>query len=152
MLSLADLDPSEGLALYTDGSAWDQDGSGAWAWLIHDAFGNQTHATGKATDDTTNNRMEIQAWIEGLEAILIAHGPCLVIVYSDSEYVGLGAIDRSRRRNKNVDLWQLLDTTIDQHRYVEYSHIRGHSGHRLNNIVDELAKETRRSDNTTACS
>jgi ribonuclease HI len=88
--------------------------------------------------------MEIQAWIEGLEAIAEAHGPCQVIVCSDSHYVGLGAMDRNRQRLKNGDLWTLLDAAVDRHLYVEYQHVKGHSGHRLNNIVDKLANETRK--------
>lgn len=88
--------------------------------------------------------MEMMAWVEGLTSIHGAFGPCHIIVYSDSEYVGLGAIDRKRSRVKNVDIWELLDAAVDRHLYVEYHHVKGHSGHRLNNLVDRIASETRR--------
>ena len=141
---LSNLDPSGGVGLFTDGSSWTKDGSGGWAWLAIDAFddGYEAFAMGGASN-TTNNRMEMRAWIEGLSAIHSSLGPCTVIVYSDSEYVGLGAMDRRRRRKVNVDLWDDLDDAIDRHLYVEFRHIKGHTGHHYNEEVDKLAGEAR---------
>lgn len=139
---LADLDKSEGIALFTDGSAWNKDKSGGWAWVAIDAFSGEAEGSG-GTSHTTNNRMEMVAWIEGLEAVADALGPCHIIVMSDSEYVGLGAMDRSRKRRCNQDLWPELDAAVDKHLYVEFAHVKGHSGHVYNDRVDKLAGEAR---------
>ncbi len=138
-----DLDPSEGIILFTDGSAWTKDGSGGWAWIALDAFDGEEANFGGASN-TTNNRMEMQAWIEGLGDVHQALGPCTVIVYSDSEYVGLGAMDRRRGRSANLDLWKAMDKIIDKHKYVEFRHVRGHAGDEYNELVDSLAGDARR--------
>lgn len=62
---------------------------------------------------------------------------------SDSEYVGLGAIDRTRSRKCNKDLWPLLDKAVDSHLYVEFAHVKGHTGHMWNDRVDKLAGQAR---------
>lgn len=136
------LDPSGGIALFTDGSSWTTDGFGGWAWV---AFGV---AEGEAWDSggaprTTNNRMEMEAWIQGLDALYDALGACTILVYSDSQYVGFGATDRRRQRRKNKDLWVEIDRAIDRHQYVEFCHVRGHTGHEYNERVDQLATEAR---------
>lgn len=141
-MELADLNSDEGIALYTDGSSWNKDKSGGWAWLALDAYDGQVTDSGSVRG-TTNNRMEMMAWIKGLEAILEALGPSIIIVYSDSEYVGFGAIDRRRGRSCNNDLWKLLDAAVDSHLYVEFSHVKGHQGHEFNETVDRLAGEAR---------
>lgn len=138
MTGLTQLDPSEGIGLFTDGSAWTGDGCGGWAWIAYDIDGRQAHDSGGASN-TTNNRMEMTAWIEGLRQIFWAFGPCTVVVFSDSEYVGLGAMDRDRKRNINLDLWDKLDKAVDHHLYVEFRHVRGHTGNALNEEVDRLA-------------
>src|ERR1039458_3316122 len=138
------LNPSGGIGLFTDGSAWSGDKSGGWAWIAIDAFDGEAQDSGYE-HDTTNNRMEMLAWVEGLGSILDSFGACDVLVYSDSEYVGLGAMDRGRGRVKNCDLWERIDTLIDSHRYVEFIHVRGHDGHPFNERVDALAGLTRRS-------
>lgn len=143
MNDLSDLDPSEGIGVYTDGSAWNKDGSGGWAWLAIDAFDGQCEGSG-GDSHTTNNRMEMTAWIEGLNAVHRALGPCEIIVFSDSEYVGMGVTERTRKRRANVDLWASLDAAVDQHLYVEFSHIKGHSGHSYNEHVDQLASQARK--------
>lgn len=141
-MSLSDLNGCEGIALFTDGSAWNVDKSGGWAWIAIDAFDGVAQDSG-GVRGTTNNRMEMMAWIEGLKAIHETLGPSIVIVYSDSEYVGLGAIDRRRGRTCNMDLWKLLDAAVDSHVYVEFAHIKGHRGHEWNELVDKLAGEAR---------
>jgi ribonuclease HI len=136
------LDPSEGIALFTDGSAWTGDRIGGWAWVALDAFGNEDAGYGCASD-TTNNRMEMQAWIEGLIWTFKACGSCEVLVYSDSEYVGLGAMNRRRARKINLDLWDDLDKAIDLHPIVEFVHVKGHGDSYYNDLVDVLAGEAR---------
>jgi ribonuclease HI len=139
---LSYLDPSEGLGLFTDGSSWTVDKSGGWAWLAIDAFDGEYSQCG-GESGTTNNRMEMTAWVKGLEEIHKVLGPCTVVVYSDSEYVGLGAMDRNRKRNLNRDLWRALDDAVDRHLYVEFRHVKGHTGHEFNEQVDKLAGEAR---------
>jgi ribonuclease HI len=139
---LAHLDPSEGLGLFTDGSASTKDRSGGWAYVIIDAFDGEHHASGGASD-TTISRMELSAWIKGLDCIYDCFGPSTIVVWSDSEYVGLGAMDRTRKRNKNVDLWDELDMIIDNHLYVEFRHVKGHNGDVFNEMCDKLAGEAR---------
>jgi ribonuclease HI len=139
------LNPDPAIALFTDGSSYTKDRSGGWAWLALDINEESEIGMGGA-DDTTNNRMEMQAWIEGLTYLFRVYGPITVLVYSDSEYVGLGATNRSRKRNNNVDLWLALDEAIDRHEYVEFNHVKGHQkdGSYYNHLVDEMAGEARK--------
>jgi ribonuclease HI len=142
---LSKLNPSDGIALFTDGSSWTGDRSGGWAWVAVDAFDNTFEASNSGWEhNTTNNRMELMAWIKGLNSIFDVLGACMIIVYSDSQYVGLGAMDRTRARNKNTDLWDQIDLAVDQHEYVEFSHVKGHAGHKYNEVVDKLAGEARK--------
>lgn len=137
------LNPSKGIALFTDGSSYYKDGSGGWAWVAIDCFDGQEMDSGYVSD-TTNNRMEMQAWIEGLNYLVETLGPCEVLVYSDSQYVGLGAMDPSRARKKNRDLWIEIDVAIEQHEFVEFVWVKGHHESHYNQLVDELAGNARR--------
>jgi ribonuclease HI len=139
---LEHLDPSEGLGVYTDGSASTKDRSGGWAFVIIDAFDGEYHEAGSDTD-TTISRMELEAWINGLSCIYNNFGAQTIVVWSDSQYVGYGAMDRTRKRNKNVDLWDELDMIIDKHLYVEFRHVKGHNGDVFNEMCDKLAGEAR---------
>ena len=97
--------------------------------------------------ETTNNRMELTAVIEALAALT---RPCDVRLTSDSTYVLKGIqewLPNWKKRNwktaskkpvKNVDLWQKLDSLISKHK-IDWHWIKGHSGHRENEIADELA-------------
>jgi ribonuclease HI len=133
--------------LYTDGSSWSVDRSGGWAWLAFDYFGSEASAMGSASD-TTNNRMEMMGWIEGLRAIYEAHGPCCILVFSDSQYVGYGFRDSGRQRHANSDLWERLVAAVEQHEFVEFHHVKGHGKgekyNRFNHMVDEMAGQARR--------
>lgn len=96
---------------------------------------------------TTNNRMELQAAIESLSALKEA---CEVTLTTDSVYVRDGITKwlpswkqkgwktASRQPVKNVDLWQALDAQSQRHR-VHWHWVKGHSGHRENEIADQLA-------------
>ena len=100
-----------------------------------------------AEPQTTNNRMELQAAIEGLKAL---REPCAVSVTTDSVYVRNGITTwlanwkkkgwktAGRQPVKNVDLWQALDE-LNQRHQVEWHWVKGHSGHRENEIADQLA-------------
>lgn len=137
------LDKSKGIALFTDGSAYHVDRSGGWAFVAIDCFGNEEVESG-FEHDTTNNRMEMTAWIEGLNYLFESLGPCEILLYSDSQYVGYGATDRTRSRRKNEELWAELDAAMDQHRLVEFMWVRGHHESYYNGLADELCGAARK--------
>lgn len=137
------LDPQYGIALFTDGSASYRDQSGGWAWVALDALEGSLSESGHE-GDTTISRMELYAPAHGLFALHNQLGPCQVIVYSDSEYVVKGATDRNRKRKANGRLWRRLDDAIARHAYVEFKHVKGHSGQRFNELADELAGTARK--------
>jgi ribonuclease HI len=97
--------------------------------------------------NTTNNRMELTAAIEALKAV---KERCIIDLTTDSQYVRQGITEwivnwkargwktASKQPVKNVDLWQELDNLIQQHD-VRWHWVKGHSGHRENEIADQLA-------------
>ena len=102
--------------------------------------------------ETTNNRMELTAAIQGLQAL---NQPCRVDVYTDSEYLKKGVTEWMAnwkrlgwRRGKpgktqplaNADLWKRLDQALKRHR-VHWHWVRGHAGDEDNERVDRLARE-----------
>ena len=136
--------------LYTDGGCSGNPGPGGWAFLLrHVASGQEKEASG-GEPETTNNRMELMAVIEGLSALKFS---CHVDLFTDSVYVGKGisewlprwkANDWRRKEGKrlvpikNVELWQQLDQLL-QRQQVSYYRVAGHSGHPENDRCDELA-------------
>ena len=138
--------------LYTDGACSGNPGPGGWAAILkHPATGKVKKLSG-GDPDTTNNRMELSAVVEGLRE-LTPDKRWRVHLVSDSEYVinGLtqwieGWIANDWRRGKkansppvkNVDLWQTLHALAQQHD-MTYEHVRGHSGHPENEECDRLA-------------
>lgn len=137
------LDPSEGIALFTDGSANYQDRSGGWGWVAIDHLGNKWGGAGHA-GGTTINQMELHAPTDGLSWLHEHYGSCNVLVYSDSEYVVLGCNDRTRSRLKNPKWWKRLDHAIELHEYVEWNHVRGHADNYYNELADDLAGRARK--------
>lgn len=137
------LNPSEGVALYTDGSSYNVDRTGGWAFVAVDAFDGEIRGWGRELD-TTNNRMEMQAVIEGLYELALRHGACDVLVRSDSQYVVLGCQNPARARNVNHGEWAALDSSIAAHNHVEFEHVKGHDGDHFNEIVDGLAGKARK--------
>jgi ribonuclease HI len=138
-------DPSE-VEIFTDGACRGNPGPGGWAAILR-YRGTEKELTGFAAD-TTNNRMEMTAAIEGLEAL---KRPCRVRLYSDSQYLRDGItkwINEWKRRGwrtagkqpvKNIDLWQRLDAAAGRHA-VSWIWVRGHSGHPENERADALAR------------
>jgi ribonuclease HI len=136
--------------LFTDGACSGNPGPGGWAFILrHPASGKEMRRSG-GERETTNNRMEMMAAIEGLEAL---KRPTQVELVSDSIYVGKGLSEWMpkwkangwRRREgdrwaavKNEDLWRRLDALLAKHT-VRFTHIRGHQGHVENEICDTLA-------------
>ncbi len=136
--------------LYTDGGCSGNPGPGGWAFLMrHPASGKELERSG-AERDTTNNRMELTAVVEGLAAL---KRPTQVELFTDSVYVGKGMSEwmpkwkangwRRKEKGKwaevkNEDLWRKLDALLAEHT-VKYTRVAGHSGHAENDRVDELA-------------
>jgi ribonuclease HI len=136
--------------LFTDGGCSGNPGPGGWAYLLrHPATGKQAEQSG-GEPETTNNRMELSAVIEGLAALKKA---TCVQLFTDSVYVGKGMSEWMpkwkangwRRKEgkrlvpvKNEDLWRRLDELLQTHD-VHYTRVAGHSGHPENDRVDELA-------------
>jgi ribonuclease HI len=138
------------IILYTDGACKGNPGPGGWAFVLqHPQSGKTLERFGSETE-TTNNRMELLAVIEGLKTLT---KPSCVEIVSDSKYVLQGIEDwmpkwkkngwRRKEGNawkpvKNVDLWQILDQLTSLHE-LTFRHVLGHSGHHFNERCDELA-------------
>jgi ribonuclease HI len=137
------LDPSEGVAIFTDGSASNRDKSGGWGWVALDAFEGIYTGSGYRAG-TTISRMELAAPTYALEYLNVVYGACDVLVYSDSEYVVLGVNDRTRKRNANKGWWLALDLAIEKHNIVQFHHVKGHSDHLYNEMADDLAGKARK--------
>ena len=136
--------------LFTDGACRGNPGPGGWAWILrHPATGTEKETSGGEAL-TTNNRMELQAVIEGLSAL---NRRSRVEVITDSAYVLKGCRDwlPGWKRNgwqrkegkrlkpvKNAELWQKLDALLARHE-VTWTHVRGHAGHPENERCDALA-------------
>ncbi len=123
------------ISIYTDGFCLGDPGPGGYCALII----RDTNSTFIGSEEvTTNNRMEIQAVIAGLQNI----GPEEnVTIYSDSLYV-INTMSKGWRRNVNHDLWDQLDNLISQRNAeTRWKWVKGHSGNPNNEIVDSLAYE-----------
>jgi ribonuclease HI len=137
------------VVIYTDGACKGNPGPGGWgAWLKSgptekDLFGGELN--------TTNNRMELTAVIEGLAAL---KRPCKVLLYLDSQYVRKGItewirgwkakgwVTASKQPVKNVELWQKLDKLVAEGGHqIEWRWVKGHSGDPGNERADMLANK-----------
>lgn len=137
------------VTIYTDGSCLkNPGGNGGWAAVIK-RDGEETRLCGGFAR-TTNNRMEITALLEALRSL---DETCVVTVVTDSQYVSnsiskgwlagwakKGWKDKEGRTRLNADLWKLLLEQLQRHR-VTMHWIRGHAGHRENEICDKLARK-----------
>ena len=119
--------------VYADGSCLGNPGPGGWGVVVRDPDGVVTEGNGHE-DSTTNNRMELMAAIEGLR---MTPSGAEVILRSDSQYV-VNSMTLHWKRNKNQDLWQLLDAEVAA-RQVRFEWVRGHGSDATNNRADELA-------------
>ena len=133
--------------LFTDGACSGNPGPGGWGAILR-WRGVEKELFGGAAD-TTNNRMEMTAVIEGLKAL---KRPCQITVYTDSQYVQKGVTEwlsgwkargwktADKKPVKNIDLWQLLDEKIAGHT-IEWRWVKGHAGHPENERADQLARD-----------
>jgi ribonuclease HI len=135
------------VTIWSDGACSGNPGPGGWgAVLVWD--GHRKELKGGAAA-TTNNRMELTAAIEALEAL---KRPARIDFYTDSEYLRGGVMGwiKGWKRNgwktsdrkpvKNVDLWQTLDALAEKHD-IAWHWVRGHAGTEGNERADELARE-----------
>jgi ribonuclease HI len=133
--------------IYTDGACSGNPGPGGWGALLKCGAIERELSGGERA--TTNNRMELMAVIEALNAL---KKPVRAVVYTDSQYVQKGIsewIHGWKRKGwrtaggdpvKNVDLWQALDAAARVHE-VEWKWVKGHAGHPENERVDRLARD-----------
>lgn len=131
--------------LVTDGACSGNPGPGGWACLL--STGSHTKELSGGEPQTTNNRMELTALLEGLNAL---KKPCIVHVVSDSKYVidafekdWLSSWQRKNWKNvKNPDLWQALVQAARGHT-LSFEWVHGHAGHPENERADQLAVQAR---------
>lgn len=134
--------------LYTDGACSVNPGIGGWAYVL-EYKGKQKKCAG-AEKETTNNRMELMAVIQGLKAL---KEPCKVKLFSDSAYVinafkndWISAWQKNNWINSqknavlNRDLWEELISLVAKHD-VEFNKVKGHADNELNNLCDKMAVE-----------
>jgi ribonuclease HI len=135
------------VVIHTDGACSGNPGPGGWGAILESGARRKEIKGGEAL--TTNNRMELTAAIEALEAL---KAPADVDLYTDSNYVRGGITGWIRRWKsngwrtadrkpvKNAELWERLDQACARHK-VRWHWVRGHSGHDDNERADELARE-----------
>lgn len=131
--------------IFTDGACRGNPGPGGWGVLLR--YSDQEKELYGGELETTNNRMELMAAIQGLRAL---NESCQVDLTTDSQYVRNGIMEwlanwkkrgwktSAKKPVKNVDLWQQLDEEVQRHD-VTWHWVRGHTGHRENEIADQLA-------------
>ena len=136
----------EKVEIYTDGACQGNPGPGGWGTILR-YKGTEKELSGYAPA-TTNNRMELQAAIEGLQTLT---RPMDVHLYTDSLYLKDGItkwLPQWKQKNwrtsshapvKNKDLWEVLDVLSQKHT-ITWLWVRGHTGHPENERADALAR------------
>lgn len=131
--------------IFTDGACRGNPGPGGWGVVLQ--YGDHEKELYGGEQETTNNRMELLAAINGLES-LTRH--CEVDLTTDSNYVRQGITEwignwkrngwktAAKKPVKNVELWQRLDAAAGKHT-VHWHWVKGHSGHPENERADQLA-------------
>ncbi|MCU0568953.1 MAG: ribonuclease HI [Oculatellaceae cyanobacterium Prado106] len=141
--------------IYTDGACSGNPGPGGWGTVVYFTDGT-VHELGGGESPTTNNRMEMQAAIAGLEFLLASGQKQPVSLYTDSEYVKNGITQWIKNWKKkgwktstgkavlNQDLWQQLDELNQkasrQVESLQWLYVRGHSGNEGNERCDQIAR------------
>ncbi len=136
---------SQTVELYTDGACRGNPGPGGWGAIL--VYGKHKREMCGGEPESTNNRMELMAVIQGLAAL---NRHCPVTITTDSKYVmqGIQSWIQNWKKNgwktaakkpvKNVELWQQLDAEVNKHQ-VSWQWVKGHSGHPMNERADALA-------------
>ena len=140
-------DDNPNVEIFTDGACSGNPGPGGWGAILRYRGTEREINGGEA--NTTNNRMEMMAAIQAVEAL---RRPSRIILYTDSTYLSNGItkwIHGWKRRGwktagkkpvKNQDLWQRLDNATAGHN-IEWRWSKGHAGHRENERADALARD-----------
>ncbi|WP_304171210.1 ribonuclease HI [Phenylobacterium aquaticum] len=135
------------VVVYTDGACSGNPGPGGWGAILMWGGHEKELCGGEA--DTTNNRMELMAAIQALEAL---KRPCKIELHTDSQYVKNGITEwirgwkargwktADKKPVKNDDLWKRLDEARLRHD-VAWRWVKGHSGHVMNDRADALARK-----------
>jgi ribonuclease HI len=135
------------VVIYTDGACRGNPGPGGWGAVLISRGAERELSGGEP--DTTNNRMELTAAIEALQAL---KRPCKVELHTDSQYLRNGITEwlsvwkkrgwrtTSNGAVKNEDLWRRLDDARMRHS-VDWRWVKGHNGHPLNERADALARK-----------
>lgn len=144
---MSDVEPLEKVALFSDGACSGNPGPGGWGVILRfkgvekELFGGER--------ETTNNRMEMMAIIQGLEAL---KRPVTVDIFTDSKYVidGITKYMPTWKKNswrtadkkpvKNVDLWERMLAAMKPHQ-LTWNWVKGHNGHPENERADALARD-----------
>jgi ribonuclease HI len=143
--NLTDQNSTPAIEIYTDGACRGNPGPGGWgALLIAGKHRKEMHG---GEPETTNNRMELTAAIEALNAL---KDPSRVVLYTDSKYV-MDGINKwmpswkqrgwktaAKKPVKNKDLWQALDAAVGRHE-IDWRWVKGHNGNPGNERADDLA-------------
>jgi len=144
---VANQDDQSPVEMWTDGACKGNPGVGGWGVLMR--YGDHRKELFGGDPQTTNNRMELTAVIQGLRAL---SRPCRVNLHVDSAYVmnGVQKWLPGWKRNgwrtsdkkpvKNAELWRELDEEIARHQ-VSWTWVKGHSGDEGNERADQLANE-----------
>ncbi|MBQ1729817.1 MAG: ribonuclease HI [Oscillospiraceae bacterium] len=137
------------VTIYTDGACSGNPGPGGWGAILKAGEAERELSGGE--EETTNNRMELTAVIESLNAL---KRPCEVELYTDSQYVAnainLGWLENWKKRGwkrkdgklLNPELWQKLDSLLETHK-VTFHWVKGHADNEYNNRCDALAVKER---------
>lgn len=138
---------TEKVEIYTDGACQGNPGPGGWGVILR-YKGVEKELSGY-DPATTNNRMELQAAIEGIKTLKRS---VKVDLYTDSQYLRDGItkwLFQWKKNNwrlsnkspvKNKDLWEELDILVQNH-HITWHWVRGHAGHPENERADELARQ-----------
>lgn len=133
--------------IFTDGGCWGNPGPGGWGVVLRYQMHEKTLSGSEPY--TTNNRMEMAAAIEGLKVL---SAPCNVLITTDSSYLKDGITQwitgwkrngwrtKDKKLVKNIDLWKQLDSLMGSHD-IEWAWVKGHRGHRENEMADQLAQD-----------
>jgi ribonuclease HI len=134
------------VVIYTDGACSGNPGPGGWGAIL--VYGEHRKELSGGEALTTNNRMELMAAIQALEAL---KRPSVIELHTDSAYLknGITGWIHGWRRNgwktadkkpvKNAELWQRLDAARQRHE-ISWHWVKGHAGHPENERADELAR------------